>query len=38
MFTFTLGLVVGLVVGWNLFPQPAFVKNLFEKVKAKFSK
>lgn len=25
----------GLIVGWNLFPQPEWVKNLYDKVRAK---
>lgn len=29
---FTLGLLVGLVVGWNLLPQPAWIKALYDKV------
>lgn len=29
---------VGLVVGWNLLPQPLWVKNLYDKVAAKFKK
>ena len=33
MFSFILGLIVGLVVGWNLFPQPEFVKNAFVKFR-----
>jgi len=30
--------IVGLLVGWNLFPQPVFVKNLWDKIKAKLTK
>ncbi len=26
---------VGLIVGWNLLPQPEWVKNLYDKVRAK---
>jgi len=33
MLTFILGAVVGLVVGWNFFPQPAVVKEWLEKLK-----
>lgn len=36
MFELLLGFVVGLLVGWNLLPQPEWVKSLVEKVKAKF--
>jgi hypothetical protein len=32
---FLLGLVIGLLVGWNLLPQPQWVVNLWEKFKAK---
>lgn len=28
---------VGLLVGWNVLPQPAFVKGLWDKAKAKIS-
>jgi hypothetical protein len=37
MLTLTLGFVVGTLVGWSV-PQPAFVKSLVEKVKAKLFK
>lgn len=36
MFGIFLGFVAGLLVGWNLLPQPEWVKSLVEKVKAKF--
>lgn len=29
------GFVLGLVVGWNFLPQPQFVKDLLDKLKAK---
>ena len=32
MTSFVLGLVVGLIVGWNFLPQPQWVKNLVDKV------
>jgi len=32
---FILGLVIGLVVGWNFFPQPQAVADLIAKAKAK---
>jgi len=35
MTSFVLGLVVGLIVGWNFLPQPQWVKNLVDKVVAK---
>jgi hypothetical protein len=31
MFEFLLGAVVGLVVGWNVLPQPAWVAALYER-------
>jgi hypothetical protein len=31
MFEFILGSIVGLVVGWNVLPQPEWVKNLYAK-------
>lgn len=33
MLTFILGAAVGLIVGWNFFPQPAIVKTWLEKFK-----
>ena len=33
MFGFLLGVAVGLVVGWNLLPQPTWVSNLYNKTK-----
>ena len=35
---FAVGLVVGLVVGWNALPQPVWAKDLYDKVLAKFKK
>lgn len=32
---FLVGLVVGLIVGWNVLPQPAFVKKIVDKVATK---
>lgn len=32
MIEFLIGLVVGLVVGWNLLPQPAWAKNIWNKI------
>ena len=26
------GFVAGLIVGWNLFPQPSFIKALWTKI------
>ena len=37
MTSFVLGLVVGLIVGWNFLPQPQWVKTLVDKVVAKIS-
>lgn len=28
----------GLIVGWNFLPQPQFVKNQVDKIRAKFTK
>jgi hypothetical protein len=33
MVEFVVGLAVGLVVGWNLLPQPKWVSDLYVKVK-----
>lgn len=33
---FFVGVVVGLLVGWNLFPQPEFIKRWIDKIKSKF--
>lgn len=33
MFSFLLGVAVGLVVGWNFLPQPEFVKNTLTKIR-----
>ena len=27
---------VGLVIGWNVLPQPQWAKDLYDKAKAKF--
>jgi hypothetical protein len=32
MFEFIIGFATGLVIGWNLIPQPAWVKSLWSKV------
>ena len=29
---------VGLVVGWNLLPQPAWVKAIYDRVASRFTK
>ena len=34
MTAFLLGLTIGLVVGWNLLPQPAWVRRIYERVLA----
>ena len=31
MITFILGLVTGLILGWNLIPQPNWVKDLYDR-------
>lgn len=33
---FLVGVVIGLVIGWNFLPQPAWVKNLVSKAVDKF--
>lgn len=33
--TFVVGVVVGLVIGWNFLPQPQWVAGLVEQLKAK---
>lgn len=35
MFDFVFGAAVGLVVGWNFLPQPAFVADKVAALKAK---
>lgn len=35
MFNLLLGGAIGLLVGWNLLPQPAWVKALWDKVTGK---
>jgi hypothetical protein len=37
MWTFIFGVIAGLLVGWNLLPQPAWVKSLIDKIKAKIT-
>jgi len=32
MLNLLVGIVIGLFVGWNFFPQPAIVKNWWEKL------
>lgn len=31
MFEFILGAIFGLVVGWNLLPQPAWAKAIYDR-------
>lgn len=33
MFDLLLGVAIGLLVGWNLLPQPAWVSNLLARMK-----
>ena len=35
MVEFTIGVAVGLVVGWNFLPQPDWVKEKLDQVKSK---
>lgn len=37
MMTLFLGFIAGLLVGWNLLPQPEWVKRSVEKLKNKLS-
>jgi len=32
MFTGLIGTAVGIVIGWNVLPQPAIVKKLWDKL------
>ena len=31
MFNFALGTAIGLIVGWNVLPQPAWVKAIYDR-------
>ena len=33
-----IGFIVGLIIGWNVLPQPQWIKNLWNKLMAKFRK
>ena len=35
---FITGMVIGLLVGWNFFPQPKFVADWVANIKAKLNK
>ena len=35
MFELLIGVAIGLVVGWNFLPQPAYIKNLLTKLTGK---
>jgi len=32
------GFIVGLIIGWNILPQPVWVKSLWNKIMSKFKK
>lgn len=32
MFELLIGVAIGLVIGWNFLPQPAWVKNALSKI------
>lgn len=32
MTAFLIGLAVGLIVGWNFFPQPQVIKDFIDKI------
>lgn len=36
MFTFAIGISIGLFLGWNFLPQPAIVKRFYDRIRAKF--
>jgi hypothetical protein len=38
MVALALGFAVGLVVGWNLLPQPDWALAIYERVAAKFQR
>jgi hypothetical protein len=31
------GVVIGLIIGWNLLPQPQWVSDIFAKIKGWFA-
>jgi hypothetical protein len=33
-----IGFIVGLIIGWNVLPQPQWAKNIWDKIMAKFRK
>jgi hypothetical protein len=33
-----LGLGIGIILGWNVLPQPAFAKSIYDWVVSKFKK
>lgn len=35
MMEFVLGLVLGMIVGWNFLPQPKFMSDFFDRFKSK---
>jgi len=35
--TLLIGIGIGLIIGWNLLPQPAWVKAIYDNVAARFS-
>ena len=38
MTVFLMGLAIGLIVGWNVLPQPAWVERLYFRVKRKLGR
>ena len=38
MVAYVLVFAAGLVVGWNVLPQPVWAKELYDKIVAKFKK
>lgn len=35
MLELIIGVAIGLIVGWNFLPQPAFMQNLMSKITGK---
>ncbi len=38
MLKLLIGIVIGLIIGWNLLPQPAIVKRLYDRISDRFWK
>lgn len=33
-----IGFIIGLIIGWNVLPQPKWIRNIWDKIVAKFKK